>query len=371
MMRLTVSLSDNPATTSVERAIMEFRSARPIVIDGAEGSTLVIGAEDLDEAMSAEIGAVAAGRTHLVLPAARLRRLGLEREVPGRVALPVVDRDRVEALALKVDGRIDAPVRPADALDEEALELARLSLVLPAVIVVPLAAGIEIDPSLVRVSGKAIRGYRSAKAVDLTIVSRAPVPLEGAPTSEFVVFRGGEGLRDQVAIIVGRPDLSKPVTARLHSACLTGDLFGSLKCDCGDQLRETVRFMADHEGGILLYLDQEGRGNGIANKIRAYKLQSQGYDTYDADEVLGFEADQRRFDFAAVMLKKLGVASVRLMTNNPEKIAALAKAGLKVISDHRVLGRPTAENVSYLAAKRDRAGHYIDLEGMLACKNKQ
>jgi GTP cyclohydrolase II len=334
MMRLTLSLSDNPATTLVERAIMEFRSA------------------------------------HLVLPAARLRRLGLEREAPGRVALPVVDQSRVESLALKVDSRIDAPVRPADALDEEALELARLSLVLPAVIVVPLADGIEIDPSMIRVPGEAIRGYRRAKAADLAIVSRAPVPLEGAPTSEFVVFRGGEGLRDQVAIVVGKPDLSKPVSVRLHSACLTGDLFGSLKCDCGDQLRNTVRFMAENEGGILLYLDQEGRGNGISNKIRAYKLQSQGFDTYDADEVLGFEADQRRFDFAAVMLKELGVGKVRLMTNNPEKIAALTKAGLEVISDHRVLGRPTAENVSYLAAKRDRAGHYIDLEGMLACSSK-
>jgi GTP cyclohydrolase II len=371
MMRLTVSLSDNPATTSVERAIMEFRSARPVVIDGREASALVVGVEDLDDAMSAEIGAVAGGHAHLVLPAARLRRLGLERQVPGRIALPVVDRIRVEALALKVDGRLDAPVRPVNALDEEALELARLSLVLPTVIVVPLAMGVDIDPSLVRVSGEAIRAYRNAKAADLKIVSRAPVPLEGSPTSEFVVFRGGEGLRDQVAIVVGKLDLSKPVSVRLHSACLTGDLFGSLKCDCGDQLRDTVRFMASTDGGILLYLDQEGRGNGISNKIRAYKLQSQGYDTYDADEVLGFEADQRRFDFAAAMLQELGVGKVRLMTNNPEKIAALSRAGLDVISDHRVLGRPTAENVSYLTAKRDRAGHYIDLEGMLARKNKQ
>jgi len=370
MMRLVLSLSDNPATTSVERAIMEFRSARPVVIDGIEGSALVVGVEDLDEERSAEIEAVAGGQAHLVLPAARLRRLGLEKDRPGRLALPVVERERIEALALKIDGRIDAPVRPADILDEEALELARLSLVLPAVIVVPLSTGIEIDSSMVRVSGAAIRDYRRAKATDLSIVSRAPVPLEGAPTSEFVVFRGGEGLRDQVAIIVGKPDLSKPVTVRLHSACLTGDLFGSLKCDCGDQLRRTVHFMAQNEGGILLYLDQEGRGNGIANKIRAYKLQSQGYDTYEADEVLGFEADQRRFDFAGTMLRKLGVSAVRLMTNNPEKIRALSEAGLQVISDHRVLGRPTAENVSYLAAKRDRAGHYIDLEGLLACSSK-
>jgi GTP cyclohydrolase II len=370
MMRLVLSLSDNPATTSVERAIMEFRSARPVVIDGAGASALVVGVEDLDEAMGAQIEAVAGGRAHLVLPPARLHRLGLERDKPAVVALPAVDRKRVEVLALKVDGRIDAPVRPASPLDEEALELARLSLVLPSVVVVPLAAGIEIDPSLARVSGGAIRDYRRAKALGLKIVSRAPVPLEGAPSSEFVIFRGGEGLRDQVAVIVGNPDLSKPVTVRLHSACLTGDLFGSLKCDCGDQLRRTVSFMAKNEGGILLYLDQEGRGNGIANKIRAYKLQAQGYDTYDADEVLGFDADQRRFDFAAGMLRQLGVTAVRVMTNNPEKLDALRKAGLDVISDHRVLGRPTPENVSYLTSKRDRAGHFIDIEGLLASSMK-
>jgi GTP cyclohydrolase II len=370
MMRLVLSLSDDPATISVERAIMEFRSARPIVIDGGTQSALAVGVEDLDETMSAQLEAIAGGHAHLVLPPARLRRLGLDRTAPGLVALPMVDRDRIENLALRVDGRIDAPVRPAGPLDEEALELARLSLVLPAVVLVPLAAGIEVDPSLARVCGSAIRRYRSARALDLKIVSRGPVPLEGAPTSEFVVFRGGEGLRDQVAIIVGTPDFAKPVTVRVHSACLTGDLFGSLKCDCGDQLRNTVRFMAQNEGGVLLYLDQEGRGNGIANKIRAYKLQAQGFDTYDADEVLGFDADQRRFDFAAGMLKQLGVTAVRVLSNNPEKIGALRKAGLDVISDHRVLGRPTPENVSYLASKRDRAGHYIDIEGLLASSIK-
>ncbi len=130
-----------------------------------------------------------------------------------------------------------------------------------------------------------------------------------------------------MAIIVGNLDLSRPVPVRLHSACLTGDLFGSLKCDCGDQLRDTVRWMAETDGGILLYLDQEGRGNGIANKMRAYKLQSEGWDTYDADEVLGFDLDQRRFAFAAEMLRQLGVAKVTALTNNPEKIKALRAGG--------------------------------------------
>jgi GTP cyclohydrolase II len=221
---------------------------------------------------------------------------------------------------------------------------------------------VETAPCILSVQGDAVQAYRQAVAKALTVVGRAPVPLEGAGDSEFVVFRGGEGLRDQVAILVGKPDLTRPVVVRLHSACLTGDLFGSLKCDCGDQLRETVKFMAGHDGGILLYLDQEGRGNGIANKMRAYKLQSQGYDTYDADEILGFELDQRRFDFAAEMLRQLGVGQVRLMTNNPEKIAALRKSGLDVVGDQRVMGRATAENVRYLASKRDRAGHLIDVE---------
>jgi len=126
---------------------MEYWSARPVVIDGTKSSALLIGIEDLDEAKTTEIDGIAGGHAYLILPAARLRRLGIKREAPGRVALPVVDRDRVEALALRADGRIDAPVRPADETDEEALELARLSLVLPAVIVVPLAKGIEIDPA--------------------------------------------------------------------------------------------------------------------------------------------------------------------------------------------------------------------------------
>ena len=219
---------------------------------------------------------------------------------------------------------------------------------------------------IVTVDLRDVMAYRLAQVRALRIVTRAPVPLDGALETEFVVFRGGEGLRDQVAIIVGKPDLAKPVAIRMHSACLTGDLFGSLKCDCGDQLRGTVQKMAEGDGGILLYLDQEGRGNGIANKMRAYKLQSQGWDTYDADEVLGFGLDQRRFDFAAVMLKQLGVTSVRVMTNNPEKIGALKAAGLEVVSDQRAFGRQTAENIRYLASKRDRAGHFIDFDAMVA-----
>jgi len=171
------------------------------------------------------------------------------------------------------------------------------------------------------------------------------------------VFRGGEGLRDQVAVKVGTPDANTPVLVRLHSACLTGDLFGSLKCDCGDQLREAVRMMAAQGGGYLLYLDQEGRGAGLANKIRAYKLQDEGLDTYDADAELGLGMDQRYFDFAAVMLETLGVNTITLITNNPDKIDAMKRAGIDVLGHRRLFGRENPSNLRYVATKRERAGH--------------
>ncbi|MBX9908912.1 MAG: GTP cyclohydrolase II RibA [Beijerinckiaceae bacterium] len=358
---------DETSLVTVDRALAEFRSGRPVLLRDGEKLALAMSAELADAELAGRLGEIAAGRAHLILSAARLRRIGAKgRSETGIFAMPVMDLARIEMLALKIDGKMDAPVAPASPLDEAALELARLSLVLPAIVLVPVTAEAVASEPLVEVEIAAINAYRQAQVASLAIVGRAPVPLEGAPETEFVVFRGGEGLRDQVAIIVGSPDLSEAVPVRLHSACLTGDLFGSLKCDCGDQLRETVQWMAENDGGILLYLDQEGRGNGISNKMRAYKLQSQGWDTYDADEVLGFDLDQRHFDFAAAMLRQLGVSRVTALTNNPIKVGAIKAAGLEVAATQRVLGRPNVHNVRYLASKRDRAGHAIDMEALMA-----
>jgi GTP cyclohydrolase II len=364
------TLFGRPQETSlvaVDRAISEFRAGRPVLLRAGERLALALSAELADAVLVQRLDELAKGLAHLVLSAARLRRLGAKgRSETGVLAIPRIDLSRIETLALKTDGKVDAPVAPASDVDNVALELARLALVLPAVILVPVSAEAVSGEPLIEVSIGAVNAYRAAQAASLTIVGRAPVPLEGAPETEFVVFRGGEGLRDQVAIIVGKPDLAEAVPVRLHSACLTGDLFGSLKCDCGDQLRETVQWMAQNDGGILLYLDQEGRGNGISNKMRAYKLQSQGWDTYDADEVLGFDLDQRHYDFAATMLKQLGVTRVTALTNNPLKVGAIKAAGLEVAATQRVLGRPNIHNVRYLASKRDRAGHIIDMDALMA-----
>jgi GTP cyclohydrolase II len=369
--RITLGPAESLERAAVERAVAELRMGRPVLLDAADEIALVQSVEDLERIEAERLDSMSVRQGRLVLPAARLKRLGFDRAHNGWIGLPTLDARRIATLAFSMDALLDGPVRPTGRLDEAALELARLALSLPAVVVMPLSDGAEVDRSVLRVSVAAIEGYRAGRVRDLKIVGRAPVPLEDAPETEFVVFRGGEGLRDQVAVIVGAPDLSGPVTVRLHSACLTGDLFGSMKCDCGDQLRFSVRWMAEHGGGILLYLDQEGRGNGIANKIRAYKLQSEGYDTYDADEMLGFGPDQRRFDFAAEMLRQLGVTRVNLITNNPDKIAALQNSGLELVSHQRAPGRTTVENARYLASKRDRAGHLLGLEASEAVQGQR
>jgi GTP cyclohydrolase II len=341
---------------SVERAVAELRAGRPVVLVEGAGRLLVFPAEHLDASSGAALERFEGAR--LILTAQRLGRLGVERVAPGLVALPAIDLDRIEGLILDEDARIDATVANPTPADEAALDILRLAQLLPAAVLVALDGPVA---GLNEVAGCDIRAFRARKITSLRLIGRAPAPLEGAANSEIAVFRGGEGLRDQAAVIVGTPDLAGPVHVRLHSACLTGDLFGSLKCDCGDQLRHTAKFMAENGGGVILYLDQEGRGNGLANKIRAYGLQASGHDTYDADEILGFGLDQRRFGYAARMLDLLGVTRVRLMTNNPKKIEALRAAGLDV-SDQRIQGRPTPQNIHYLATKRDRAGHFLDVD---------
>ena len=354
--------ADARRCVAVERAIGELRAGRPVLLRHGRARYLVSGIEALDSLAAAAFESLGSGQAALVLTAARLRRLGQERDAPGSIRLPRLDPARIARLATDPEARIDAPVAPAAPGAVAALELVGLALLLPAVVLARARLRDARVAGVLGVSTQDLAAWQRQRIAALRIVGRAPVPLSAGDT-EFVVFRGGDGLRDQVAVIVGKPDLSGTVAVRLHSACLTGDLFGSLKCDCGDQLRGALALMADGGGGILLYLDQEGRGNGIGNKIRAYGLQARGLDTFDADEVLGFAHDQRAYDYAAAMLRLLGVKRVALMTNNPVKIASLEAAGLAVVSDQRILGRRTAQNVAYLATKRDKAGHLLEQDG--------
>lgn len=238
-----------------------------------------------------------------------------------------------------------------------AMELARLAGILPAFLVEPEPVG---DP--VEVAAADLAAFVDPST--LAIATRARLPIAACECAEIVVFRSPDDLREHVALIVGEQTADRIPLVRLHSECLTGDLLGSLRCDCGPQLSGALAAMAEEARaggwGVLLYLRQEGRGIGLVNKLRAYRLQDEGFDTLEANARLGLPEEARDFPVAARMLALLGVASVRLMTNNPAKVAALEAAGTTVAERvaHSLPANP--HNARYLATKRDRAGHLIE-----------
>ncbi len=214
---------------------------------------------------------------------------------------------------------------------------------------------------LLSVAAADVFAHREAAPSLLRRVSEADVPLEAAPDSRFVVFREADGMREHVAIVIG--DAARwpaPLPVRLHSACLTGDLFGSLRCDCGPQLKASLAAINERGGGVLLYLAQEGRGIGLANKMRAYQMQDDGLDTVDADRVLGFDQDERDYAVAREMLAQLKVAHIDLLTNNPAKIEAMNREPIEVAGRSGIYGRLTRQNHRYLTTKAERAGHWLD-----------
>ena len=237
-----------------------------------------------------------------------------------------------------------------------ALELARMAGVLPAFLVDAKGAS---EPVALEASDLG----SFAEALRLQVAARAHLPVAAAEGARIVAFRSPDDTREHVALIIGQQDAAKPPLVRLHSECLTGDILGSLKCDCGPQLDAALRAMALEaergRWGVLLYMRQEGRGIGLVNKLRAYRLQDQGFDTVDANTRLGLPDEARDFPTAARMLMLLGVHSIRLMTNNPAKVAALEAQGVRIAErvPHSLPDNP--HNARYLATKRDRAGHFL------------
>ncbi|MFQ3664846.1 MAG: GTP cyclohydrolase II [Sphingomonadaceae bacterium] len=243
------------------------------------------------------------------------------------------------------------PLGPHARAGEAALALLKRAALLPAAFAV---ADAPAPAHRLAADASAVLAWRRSHR--LAIVSRARLPLAGAEDTQCIAFRPADGGPEHLALVIGTPGDTPLV--RLHSACLTGDVLGSLKCDCGPQLRAAVAAIAA-EGGVLLYLQQEGRGIGLLNKLRAYALQDQGHDTVDANLRLGFEADERDFDLAAAMLQALDIARVRLLTNNPEKLAALEAAGIAVVARVPLALPPNPHNEAYLATKRLRQGHQL------------
>jgi GTP cyclohydrolase II len=322
------------------------------------------------DGVTAERVAAFQGLFHPVLPqlvitARRARALGLDVGEPVQLELSQ-DDDAHSIFALAsaptVERKIVAEAARPSAI--AAIELAKLVQKLPALLVASAdVAPASFDPPLVSVAAAAVTKFRHDVIRSLAIAGEAQVPLQSGVATRFVVFRDAIG-GAPVAIIVGKPEFSKPVPVRLHSACLTGDVFGSRRCDCGDQLRMAVRCLHEAGGGVVLYLEQEGRGLGLANKMRAYELQDGGLDTVDANTTLGFDDDERDYRMAARMLEILGCTRVFMLTNNPGKLDGLADAGIEIFGRIPLNTPINAHNRRYLSALAKRAGHLLD--GVLA-----
>ena len=341
------------------RATDALRRGWPFRVAGIDGSLDLLAVESARDAAVADFGS-----TDVLLSGERAVTLKLTNQraaaAPGPVRLAGAANDAPPApaisdpplgLANPLKGPFHTGATGREAAAAAAMTMARHAGLLPAFFVREAAGEAET-----RCSAEDVAMLLDPARIE--VAARARLPVEASETAEIVAFRSPEEASDHVALVIGKRDGNPPVV-RLHSECLTGDALGSLKCDCGPQLHAALHAMAGAPWGVLLYLRQEGRGIGLVNKLRAYALQDQGYDTVDANLRLGFPVEARDFAIAGRMLELLNIPRIRLMTNNPEKVARLEKEGVEVI-ERIPLALPTnPHNEQYLATKRDRTGHQL------------
>jgi len=348
--------------TGVTRGLGEFHGRRPVFVTAGGEAVLALPVEGLDGQRLAEFMALCGPvAPQLVITRRRALALGLDATAPMALALPASGgANAILALVTDATNENIPAAKPASWAAAVAVQLVKLSQGLPAVLVADVAAdAVTAEESIVRVEADAVARFADDAIRSLVLASEASVPLTSGTPTRFVVFRDAMG-GSPAAIIVGKPDFSNAVPVRLHSACLTGDVFGSRRCDCGDQLRLALARIEDLGGGVILYLAQEGRGLGLANKMRAYQLQDDGLDTIDANTTLGFDDDERDYGIAARMLRILNCTRIVLLTNNPAKLDGLAKAGIEIASRLPLEAPINADNRRYMAAKVARSGHRID-----------
>ena len=356
---------------TVHRAAADLRRGTPVLLTGAS-PLVVLAAETASSRGLAELATLSAGAPVLLLAPMRAAAV-LHRPVePGQAVVALLMEGALLAPG-PLRGLADPTVEellpgqpapaPAPELAQQALALAKLGRLLPAVLAAPARPEVAAEAArlgLIAVPADDVAGYPVAAAAELRQVAAAAVPLEGAEDSRVIVFRTEGSAIEHLAIVMGHPEAVEAPLVRIHSECFTGDLLGSLRCDCGAQLRGAIARIAEEGAGVLLYLAQEGRNIGLVNKLRAYTLQDRGLDTLDANRALGWGADERNFLIAATMLQAVGVHRIRLLTNNPDKIAALAACGVEVVGREAHQFAPNGVNDHYLATKAERFGHLLD-----------
>ncbi|WP_050604930.1 GTP cyclohydrolase II [Ruegeria sp. 6PALISEP08] len=356
-------------TELLARARADLRMGVPVALTDDSGfSVLAVSAETLTPQRLADLKNLGAPVVAITGRRAETLKARAYDGDLARVSLPAdADINWVQAVADPSDD-LNAPMkgplmteRQGNAnLHRIAIALAKSARILPAAVVVPVEDGRAFAAShgLTCIDHtRAVPHLADRSALHEVVAAR--LPMEVSEAGRLHIFRPEDGGEEHYAVEIGRPDRDKPVLARLHSACFTGDLMGSLKCDCGPQLRGALAQMGAEGAGVLLYLNQEGRGIGLANKMRAYFLQDQGFDTVEANHRLGFEDDERDFRLGSDILTSLGFNSVRLLTNNPAKIAMMERTGIAVTERVPLKVGETAHNREYLATKAAKSGHLL------------
>ena len=362
---------------AVDRASGDLRRGDFVLVRPDTGPALLIQASESATPESlARMTALSGVTPSVILTRQRAAAIGLCEDVDGVVRLDPGERlnaDLVRRLcdpesAVESEALDGLPCRPIAAGSRNGAvavtRLAKLARLLPAVVAAPVERPLATDRlvaanDILSVSAFDIDHYERHAARSLYRVVDAAVPLDGAEATRVVAFRPTDGGQEHLAIVVGEPDGKNPPLVRLHSECFTGDLLGSLRCDCGQQLRGAIAEIAGEGAGALLYLAQEGRGIGLVNKLRAYRLQDEAYDTVDANVMLGYDADERIYQPAAEMLRQLGFERVRLLTNNPDKVEQLSRCGIEVVERVPHSFPANGHNEFYLRTKKQRSGHLL------------
>jgi len=350
---------------TLARARADLRMGVPVVL----GNILMLAAETLTPARMDDVTAMEA-EVVLAITARRAETLKA-RAYDGDLARIILPKDAtlkwVQSIADPADD-LNAPMKGPLATKRDghaslhmtALNLIKSARLLPAALMVELenpAVFAQLH-DLTTVDSNAA-GLLLQSNSPLHSVVHARLPMEASETGRLHIYRPENGGEEHYAVEIGRPDRSVPVLCRLHSACFTGDVLGSLKCDCGPQLHAAMAQMGAEGHGVLLYLNQEGRGIGLANKMRAYSLQDQGFDTVEANHRLGFEDDERDFRLGADILKKMGFSDVRLLTNNPRKVDMMTQSGINVTERVPLAVGKSSHNAAYLATKAKKSGHML------------
>ncbi|MBL4692616.1 MAG: GTP cyclohydrolase II [Magnetovibrio sp.] len=364
----------------VHRAVFELRSGRAVVIEDAEKTRiLVLACEQASQERLDSLTKLSSNVTFLALSNERAKSLGLIGPKTSEVVLQSLPTHiEPQTLHRFADPLLPAPdakghnfepvsITPDDGVQAAAIGLLKLAHLLPTALYTCLPEmektnfeGWAKEHNILGVQAADIFASESYEAETLVRVSEAAVPLIHAEQAHVIAYRPQNGGLEHLAIVIGHPQQSeKAPLIRIHSQCFTGDLLGSLRCDCGDQLRGAIQAIAKDGHGVLIYLAQEGRGIGLVNKLKAYVLQDQGADTLDANEKLGFRADERVYAAAAFMLKDLGLTKVRLLTNNPSKLDALSRADIEVVARIRHAFPSNQHNETYLQTKKDKGGHLL------------